>query len=190
MRQGKRIIVITGVPGTGKTTLADSLGRRLPNAEIIHVTQVVNGERLFTSYSKKDGAKIVDMPRLKARLERMIRESGKGIVILESHLLCDIRIGGAAAIVLREHLPVVRKRLEARGYKKGKLNADIISEATDYCGIRAERNYGYVFETFARDRKAVANALKIIKGARPKSEEIDLMPELMRMMEKDRTLLS
>lgn len=189
MRKGKRIVVITGVPGTGKTTLSDLLGRRLEDAEIIHVTQVVNGDKLFTSYSK-DGAKIVDMPRLKAKLERMIKDSGKRIVILESHLLCDIRISGAAAIVLREHLPVVRKRLEARGYKKGKLNADIISEATDYCGIRAERNYGYVFETFARDRKAVASVLRIINGGRPKSEEIDLMPELMRMMKKDRTLLA
>jgi broad-specificity NMP kinase len=189
MRRGKRVIVITGVPGTGKTTLADSLGRRLKDAEIVHVTNVVNDGKLFTSYSN-DGAKIVDMRKLKARLERIIRGSKKGIVILESHLLCDIRIGGAAAVVLREHLPVMRRRLKARAYKMGKLNADLISEATDYCGIRAQRNYGYVFETFARDRKTVANVIGIIKGERPKSEDIDLMPEFMRMLKKDRTLLA
>jgi broad-specificity NMP kinase len=188
MRHGKRVVVITGVPGTGKTTLADSLGRRLGDSEVIHVTSVVNDAKLFTSRSR-DGAKIVDMRRLSARLRRIIDESRKSTIILESHLLCDIRIRGAAAIVLREHLPVIRRRLARRRYGRGKLNADLISEATDYCGIRAERNYDYVFETFSRGKGTLANAMRIAKGARPKSEIIDLMPELEKMIEKDRTLL-
>lgn len=188
MMHGKRVIVITGVPGTGKTTLADSLGRMLVDAEIVHVTKVVNDGKLFTSYSS-DGAKIVDMRGLSTRLNRIIQESRKATIILESHLLCDMKIRGAVAIVLREHLPVIRRRLEKRRYGKEKLNADLISEATDYCGIRAERNYGYVFETFSRGPRTLADAARIAKGGRPKSARIDLMPELAKMIQKDRTLL-
>jgi broad-specificity NMP kinase len=188
MRGGKSIIVITGVPGTGKTTLADRLARKLKSAEVIHVTEIVNKERIFTSYSK-DGAKVADMGRLKRRIEQLASESDRKVIIIESHLLCDIGIKGALAVVLREHLPVIKRRLEKRGYGREKLNGDLISEATDYCGIRAERNYSYVFETFARDPKSVTNTLSIIAGRRPKSDNIDLLPELADMIKKDRSLL-
>lgn len=188
MSQSKRVIVITGVPGTGKTSLSNLLKKRLQSAEVIHVTEVVNKKKLFSSYAK-DGSKIVNLKRLKAELDGLIDKSDKKTVVLESHLLCEIRIKNAKVIVLREHLSIIKRRLEKRGYGKEKIRADLVSEATDYCGIVSAKNYSHVFETFARDPRIFTNIMKIIEGKEPASREIDLLPEFQRMASRDRSLI-
>lgn len=187
MNSRKRILVITGVPGTGKTSFSSSLKKKIGDAEVIHVTQVVNSKRLFSSVSE-EGAKIVKMDALKRELERLISKSKRKTIILESHLLCDIKIGNAKVIVLREHLDLLRRRLQSRGYSKEKIKGNIVSEATDYCGIHAERNYGYVFESFGSDKQLVSNAIKILKGEKPKNKSIDLLPEFDRFLRTNREL--
>jgi adenylate kinase len=186
MNSAKRILVITGVPGTGKTSFSGLLKKRLGDAEVIHVTQVVNSKRLFSSV--EDGAKIVKMDALKRELGRLISKSKKGTVILESHLLCDMKIKGAMVLVLREHLDTMRKRLEARGYSKEKMKGNIVSEATDYCGIHAEKHYDYVFESFCQDKQLMDNALKILAGKKPKNRSIDLIPEFDRFLRTNKEL--
>ncbi|MDE1854891.1 MAG: AAA family ATPase [Candidatus Micrarchaeota archaeon] len=187
MKARKRILVITGVPGTGKTSFSNSLAKRLHDTEVIHVTEVVNKMRLFTSRSR-DGAKIVDMAKLLAELKRMIGSSNKRNILLESHLLCDMRIKGASALVLREHLDVLASRMRARRYPKEKIKSNIVSEATDYCGIRAERNYANVFEAFSTDRNLVGYANKLLGGGKPKAKQIELLPEFDRLIKKQRWL--
>lgn len=187
MTQRKRILVITGVPGTGKTSFSNQLAKRISSAEVIHVTEIVNRKRLFTSRSR-DAAKIVDMSRLRAELERMIRRSSKKNIILESHLLCDIKIKNASALVLREHLDVLAKRMRARRYPVQKIKANIVSEATDYCGIRAELNYANVSEAFSRDKRLAGYAARLLKGEKPKPEPIELLPEFDRLIKKRRWL--
>ncbi len=181
MKPRKRILVITGVPGTGKTSFSNLLAKRIGDTEVIHATDVVNRKRFFTSYSK-DGAKIVQMKRLQNELERMARSSRKSHVIIESHLLCDLKIRGASALVLREHLATLAKRMQDRGYSNGKIKANIVSEATDYCGIRAERNYATVLEAFSGDSKLESYALALISGKKPKAKEIDLLPEFDKLL--------
>lgn len=187
MNRGKRIVVITGVPGTGKTSFSNSLKRRVGEAEVIHVTEVVGKKKLFSSLAR-DGAKIVKMEALRKELERRIAKSKKKTLILESHLLCDMKIKGAVAIVLREHLYTLRRRLEERGYSKEKIKGNIVSEATDYCGIRAEKHYSYVFESFLQDKQLMSNALKMLAGRRPKSRYIDLMPEFDSFLRRNKEL--
>ncbi|MGA3020483.1 MAG: AAA family ATPase [Candidatus Micrarchaeales archaeon] len=189
MNPRKSIIAIIGVPGTGKSTLSERLKRRIGDAELIHLTRVINENKLFSSYDKY-GSKIAKMKELGEKLERMIRKSDRAVVILEGHILCDMRIKDAKAIVLREHLQVIRRRLLKRGYGKGKLNSNLISEATDYCGLHARRNYKQVFEMFSSDRNSISNMVKIAKGGKPKEKKIDLLNELKIMIKKDRSLLS
>ncbi len=183
MISGRRILVITGVPGTGKTTFSKSLARKIKNSEVIHVSDVIKRYKLSSSRSK-DGSKIVKMKKLQRRLDLLVGKSSKQVVIVESHLLCDIKLKGALAIVLREHLPIIKKRLEQRAYGNDKIKTNLISEATDYCGIRAGENYPYVFESFARDKKLMGNVMKVIKGRRLRQAEIDLLPELRKMLKE------
>jgi broad-specificity NMP kinase len=163
------------------------LKKKLHDAEVIHATEVVNRKKLFSSVSR-EGVKIVKMDALKRELERLISKSKKKTIVLESHLLCDMKIKGAEAIVLREHLDTLRKRLEARGYGNEKIKGNVVSEATDYCGIHAEKHYGYVFESFSQDKQLMSNTLKILSGKRLKSKDIDLMPEFDRLLRTNREL--
>ncbi len=186
-RKRRRILVITGVPGTGKTTFSDSLAKRLKHTDVIHVTDVVNRERLFSSRTR-EGAKIVKMRELRLELERMIARSKGDAVLLESHLMCDIAIKGASALVLREHLDTLIKRMEQRGYPRAKIKANVVSEATDYCGIHAERNYPNVFEAFSRDRKLAGYAAALLNGKRLKGRRIDLIPEFDTLLRRRKEL--
>lgn len=187
MNRRKRVLVITGVPGTGKTSFSNSLMKRLNDAEVVHTTEVVNGKKLFSSRSK-DGAKIVKMKELKKELDRMIAKSPKRNVILEGHLLCDMKISNAKVLVLREHLTALSRRLEKRGYSRGKIKDNIVSEATDYCGIHAENNYGSVFEAFSSDKQLMSKAMRLLDGKKAKNGQIDLLPEFDKMLRSNSKL--
>ncbi len=185
MTRRKVVIAITGVPGTGKTRLSDILAKRIGSAEVIHATELVKSRRLFSSFDR-DGSRIVRMKELERELGRIVAGSASRVVIIEGHILCDLRIRGAVAVVLREHLDVIKRRLVARGYGKDKVKANLVSEATDYCGAHAERNYARVYEMFSRSRDTLPNMIRIAEGKEVRTREIDLLHELTEIIEKER----
>ena len=60
----KKIIAVTGTPGTGKTTIAGKLAKKI-NGEIINLTQIINENKLYTGIDKSRDTKIVDVAELK-----------------------------------------------------------------------------------------------------------------------------
>lgn len=185
MKGGSRVLVITGVPCTGKTTLSERLARGLKHAEVIHTTDLINQKKLFSSYAS-DGSKIVKMRELKAELEKAVRSSKSKIVIIEGHILCDLSIKGARAVVLREHLGMLERRLKARGYSREKIRDNIVSEATDYCGSHAAEHYREVYELLSRAPGVIKDLALIAEGKKKGSRgRIDLLEELRPVIEKD-----
>ncbi len=172
----KRIIVITGTPGTGKTTVSEKLARTLKNSQLIKANDVVRRKRLFTSHAK-DGAMVVKMDRLAAEINKMANSSKADFVIIEGHLLCDMKIDNAVAIVLREHLATILKRLRKRRYSRQKIEDNIVSEGIDYCGVRAANHYRKVYEIEGGEY-ALGKAVQIAKGRKVKVPEIELLGEL------------
>ena len=171
-----KIIVITGTPGTGKTTLAKNLGRSMEGATVINVNSIVKSEKLFTGYDEY-GTMIADMDALEKRISIMIKHT-KGIVIIEGHLLCDIKVSGAIAIVLRCHLKDLEKRLKKRGYSSSKLRDNIIAEALDYCGTMASSNYVHMYEIMGGKQQMLKNAMHIINN-KGENRAIELSEELL-----------
>ncbi len=171
----KRVIVVTGTPASGKTTAAKSLAMRLGDSELIGANELVKSFHLYRKRSA-DGEIIADMKRLKAKLEERIRNSKAKFVIIEGHLLCDIRLRKATAIVIREHLKTLLGRMRKRSYSAKKIEGNIVSEAIDYCGVNSLANYDSVHEIMG-GRKAVDKMVGIVKRGR-KGEEIDLLGEL------------
>lgn len=178
----KTVIVITGTPATGKTTLAKSLSRSI-GAEVIYANQVAISRGLYSG-KDKHGAAIVKMKELQQALNKAASASTSRIVILEGHILCDMKINGATAIVIREHLAALKKRLEKRKYSKAKEFENIMCEALDYCGVNAEKNYSTVYEIMGSRKELVKSAVSIIKSKNAKQKEIELLPELLKIMKK------
>src|SRR5574340_361874 len=103
----KSIIVITGTPGVGKTTLCAQLRKSIKGCKLYNATDIVNK---FKLYSGKDkfGAKIVEMKKLEQKINQIAKKEGASTVIFEGHLLSDLKVKGAKAIVLREHLVTIK----------------------------------------------------------------------------------
>ena len=183
-----KLFVITGTPGTGKSTIAGKVAGQLRGAELVHVNDVVRRRKLYSSYSR-DGAMIVKMGKLRLELERIIRRSRSRTLILEGHILCELRIRNATAIVIREHLDALMGRLKKRGYSAKKIQDNIVSEATDYCGIHALSNYSAVFEVKGGSG-ATGRIIRIIKSGTGSREQIELLPELEKILSKNRKFVS
>ncbi|MGC9037469.1 MAG: AAA family ATPase [Candidatus Micrarchaeia archaeon] len=176
-------IVITGTPGTGKSRLARLLKQKIKNAEIVNVNEfaikhgLVIGEDEF-------GASIINTKKLSVLLNALVDKSRRTL-ILEGHLLCDMKIKNAKAVVLREHLATLKKRMEMRGYRKRKIYDNLVAEATDYCGIEASKRYKQVGEFLSSDPKLLEKVLQFIKYGK-KEGDINLLGELLSLMKQER----
>lgn len=181
----KRIFVITGTPGTGKTTLTPILAKKI-GAKAYSSNSIVNTYKL---YSGRDefGSKIVKIEALLSQIKKIINSQKDGTLIFEGHLLCDIKIPNATAIVLREHLQTIKKRLQKRGYPTKKIKDNLVSEAIDYCGNASQSNYKKCFEIMG-GKKVLADSLAIVKGRKKSSKQIDLLPELVKIIKNEKEL--
>ena len=178
----KKVIVITGTPGSGKTTVSRKVAELLGSCELISANDIVRDMRLFSGYSR-DGEMIADMRRLKAEIKRRVRSSRADVVIIEGHLLCDMKIGGATAVVIREHLNKLLLRMRKRRYSRKKIEGNIVAEAIDYCGVNALANYTEVYE-LESGRDTAAKVLGIINGKRVSAGRIEMLGELNDMLKK------
>lgn len=130
-------IIITGTPGTGKSGISDLLGLAL-DCKVIHVNDLIKKEKLH--FGKDNGEYTADFKKLKKRLGGELTKN-KGIII-ESHLLSDLKLPADLVIVLRCSPGELEKRLLKRKYRREKIKENAMSEILDYCYINALENYG------------------------------------------------
>jgi adenylate kinase len=179
------VVVVTGTPGTGKTTLARKLTDRL-GGTLLNVNELILSNKLYTG-TDDIGTRIVDLKKLRKKLLEAVNATS-GTVVLDSHLLSDIRIEGSCdaevyVVVLRLHLKPLLKRLIARNYPKAKIRDNIVSEALGYCSSMARERYSNVIEV-----ESGKGALKIIidglAKAHVKTKELDYSGELLWIISK------
>ena len=141
-------IILTGVPGTGKTSVAKILSEKL-NYPVITVKDLVKEEYVDTR---------------KLRLKAIWATKDMENVILEGHLFCEVKIPVDLVIVLRTHPDELRKRLESRNYPEKKVRENLMAEFVDYCLTKAEERYDDVWQVDTTGKTPEETAQRIIKA--------------------------
>ncbi len=137
----RRVIVVTGTPGTGKTTLAGMLATRL-KALHVDVPELVEKEALYKGVDEERKSKIVDLLQVRNRLRELVRETPR-LLLVSSHVP-DVawRRDVKRVVVLRLDPRELKKRLEGLGWPLQKVKENVASEVLGTCFEEAIQYYG------------------------------------------------
>lgn len=142
-----RVLIITGTPCTGKTTLAKNLAQKL-NFFNLDVNKLISKYRISEGYDKKRKTKIVDVSKLNKVLiyfikQNSLNKSNKNIkkckgIIIDSHLSHYLpRKYVDLCIVTKCDIKELNKRLGKKKYAKNKIQENLQAEIFDICHIEA-----------------------------------------------------
>ena len=164
-----RIIVITGTPGVGKTTVAKELASNL-SAELLNIGELVKNEELIAESDKERGAFVADLKKVKARVKSILRKIEKDIVI-EGHYSYDVipKTINPYIFVLRRNPDDLEATLKSRGYDEKKVSENVAAEVLDVCLIGVIKRFGVnrlheIDVTHIDAGMAVNEILAVLKG--------------------------
>jgi adenylate kinase len=129
------VIIVTGTPGTGKTTYAKKFAKD-KNYEYIDVKEVIKENNLSENHDDELDTDIIDTDKLNGVLIDIIKKEKD--VVIDSHLshylppeLVD------ECIVTKCNIKTLKKRLVERGYSESKVHENLDAEIFDVCRIEA-----------------------------------------------------
>lgn len=136
------IILITGTPGVGKTTVSSILVEKT-GAYLVDINKLVDEKHLYTGIDEERGYKIVDMDALFNEMNEIIDEidDHDKHVVVEGHL-SHLFENSDLVIVLRANPDVLRSRMKTKGWKAAKIRENIEAEAIDICSYEAFEIHG------------------------------------------------
>jgi len=165
----KRIIVVTGTPGVGKTIVSSLLASRL-NAFHIDLGKLVEQEKLWSDVDKTRGTLIVDISKLSRRVQEIIEHSEEDI-ILDGHYAVDVVPAKNVHVVfaLRREPDELRQTMQTRGFKGKKLKENLAAEVLDVCLYNAVKACGVkkvceINVTGKKAEKVVEEIVAVLEG--------------------------
>ena len=159
------VIVITGVPGTGKSTLAKELSKYI-NAKVINIGEYAKKKRYVLEYDEAFQTYIVDEEKTIKDLVKYIKEN-PGNYIIEgtfSHLLPKEIVD--LYIVLKADPNLLYKRLSQRKYPYHKIFENIWAQNLEIIEdeLESENKKYIVIDTTNRSLKEIVEEImKILK---------------------------
>jgi adenylate kinase len=136
----RNMIVLTGTPGTGKTTISKALSKEI-HADYLSLTRFVTAKGLFSAIDRQRRTKIVDIERTRKSLRNLIPKGT--MVIVDTHVADSIpRERTRRVIVLRCHPNVLESRLRKKGWSGNKVRENVLAEMLDACYMVAVSYYG------------------------------------------------
>ncbi len=133
LRMSKRVILVTGTPCVGKTTVAKTLTEKL-KAEYINLTELAEKEHLTEGMDKERGSLIIDENRMKRKITKIITEA-RGDVIIDGHYAVSVVTERLVTyvFVLRRDPIELRRFMQNCGYPERKMKENLSAEILDVC---------------------------------------------------------
>ncbi|WP_435318185.1 adenylate kinase family protein [Haloarchaeobius sp. TZWSO28] len=174
-------VVVTGTPGTGKTTATDlladdSAGDYDVSLDVVHLNQVIEAEELYEEVDEERDSVVVDLDALEAWV------GDRDDVVLDSHL--SHYLDADRVVVLRCEPAELEQRLLDRGESPPKAGENAESEALDVILSEAVELHGlenvYEIDTTDRDPADVAaDIAAVVHGERePSAGDVDFIEYL------------
>jgi adenylate kinase len=140
--QDRIVIVLTGVPGVGKSSVARVLSGRLRGTHI-DLTELALREDLTLGFDGERGVAIADIERIRERI-RGLCLSSDGPMIVEGHFAHDVVPAEMASrvFVLRRAPWRLKEEFEKRGYGKMKTRENVEAELLGVSLAEALEAYG------------------------------------------------
>jgi len=166
-------VVVTGTPGTGKTTATERLDTDL---DVVHLNDVIEREELTTGRDDERDSLVADLDAVQEWL------GDRDGVLVESHLAHHL--DADRVVVLRCHPEQLEARLGERGESEASAKENAESEALDVILSEAVERHGldsvYEIETTDRSPDAVAAEIeRVVDGDRePSAGEVSYVEYL------------
>merc|ERR1712086_465254 len=132
-------ILITGTPGTGKSSTAE-LAAAMTGLQHIDVSKMVVEKGLHEGYDEEFQTHLIDDDKVVDELEEITSEGG---TIIDTHSLLDYMPERwfDLCVVLRTKNEVLYPRLEARGYSDKKIQENVECEIMEVVAEEARESY-------------------------------------------------
>lgn len=145
----KRVILITGTPCVGKTTVAKELVERL-NGVYVNLTELAKKYSLILGEDEERHTTLIDEDKMRAKIAEVIDSAQKTSVIVDAHYAAAIvpKTMVTRVFVLRRNPVQLKKCMMKCGFKDQKLWENLASEILDVCLVEAlrEQDKGKVCE--------------------------------------------
>ncbi len=138
----KRVLVLVGTPGVGKSSISRSLATQLGG---VHVSlgDLVKDEGLSCGFDRERETLIADEEGVSKRLKEIIGQA-EGYVIIDGHFAMDVvtAVDVFLALVLRRNPDELQEALKKRGFSEGKVSENVAAEILDVCLFDTVKAYG------------------------------------------------
>jgi len=139
----KKVILITGTPCVGKTTVSRELATKL-NAHYVNLTDFAKQNNLISSEDEERHTAIVDEDKMREKLAKEIDVAEKATIIIDGHYSAAVtpKTKVTYVFVLRRNPVELRDFMVKCGIKDQKLWENLASEILDVCLVEALREQG------------------------------------------------
>jgi len=139
----RRVILATGTPCVGKTSVAHLLTSKL-DALYVNLTELAMHENLISGKDKERDSIIVDEIRIRRKIREIIEDCNRKDIIIDGHYAVSVvpKKLVTYVFVLRRDPVELRKLMEQCGFSGRKLWENLASEILDVCLVDALNVHG------------------------------------------------
>jgi len=130
----KKVILITGTPAVGKTTIAHELAARL-DAKYVNLTELAVEENLIREEDDLRDTLVINESLVKERIRSLVEKFSKDEIVIDGHYAASVvsRSLVHRAFVIRRDPIELRKLMEKHGFSRAKSEENLACEILDVC---------------------------------------------------------
>ena len=138
----KRVILVTGTPCTGKTSVAKQLTAKL-NALYINLTKFAEKHRLTLGEDKERKTTIINEEMMRKKLAETINATDNANIIIDGHYASAVTPPNLTThvFILRRNPKELKQFMQKCGFKGAKLWENLSAEILDTCLIEAMQTH-------------------------------------------------